>query len=204
MSATLRPFFVTASSRMSLATPGCLLPGCLSSQRSLDLRAVCWTSVVELTDHSEPRRERITACSQHANWTEPQFANWISRSPAWTADNGRIGIDVLRTNRAPIVLVSLQRMSRLRISHDANARDQWTRRVTGSTCSGQFISVQFVYCEQTFKVFCCCCDCVEAYSNEKHIIVRLKCDIIPHCTNAVACTAEICGASEFNPWLSDV
>ena len=29
---------------------------------------------------------------------------------------------------------------------DADAREQWTRRVSGSTCSGQFRSVHFSWC----------------------------------------------------------
>jgi len=52
---------------------------------------------------------------------------------------GRFAIYALRTNRALTVLVSLQPIN-MKYSRDADAH---VHRVTGSTCSGQFSSVQF-------------------------------------------------------------
>ena len=64
--------------------------------------------------------------------------NWTEHSSV----NGRIGIHVLRTNRALTALVSLQPIS-TKCSCEADVRDQWTRRVTGSTCLDQIRSVYF-------------------------------------------------------------
>jgi len=69
----------------------------------------------------------------HSTWTELQFANSV---------NSRIEVHVLRTNRALTVLISLQPIN-----------TKYSCRITGSTCSGQFSSVQFVCCEQAFSTF---------------------------------------------------
>jgi len=76
-----------------------------------------------------------TRASQPTDCTEVhcQFANSIL--------NGRIGIHVLKTGRAPLTVpVSLQPI-KAKYSVDAEARSQWTRRVTRSTCAGQVSSV---------------------------------------------------------------
>jgi len=75
----------------------------------------------------------LKVCLQHMN-----YLNSNSRAPVWTAALEH----VLRTNRTLTVLVSLQPIN-TKYGRDADARDQWTRRVTGSTCSGQFGFVQF-------------------------------------------------------------
>jgi len=63
---------------------------------------------------------------------ENSRVNWPDYIYSW--------IHMLRTNRALTVLVSLQPVN-TKYSCDANARDQWAHRATGSTCSGQFSSV---------------------------------------------------------------
>jgi len=68
--------------------------------------------------------------------------------------NGRSEMRLLRTNRALTVLVSLQPID-TKCSRDADARDQWTRRVTGSNRSGRFSFVQFTCREQTFTLQPC-------------------------------------------------
>ena len=57
---------------------------------------------------------------------------------------------MLKTDWALTVLVSLQPIS-TKYSRDADAHDQWTRRVNGSTCTGQYRSVQFMCCEQALS-----------------------------------------------------
>ena len=85
----------------------------------------------------------LTLNSKHilqlTNWTELQFTN-----------SRRNGIQVLRTNRALTVLVSLQPIN-TKLSRDAEALDQSAPRVTGSTCS-----VQFICCEQAVTLIVTC------------------------------------------------
>jgi len=67
------------------------------------------------------------------DWTGLQFAG--------SGVNSRIGIHVSRTRWVLSVLVSLPPISTTD-SHEADSRDQWTRRVTGSTCTTvHFVSV---------------------------------------------------------------
>ena len=67
-------------------------------------------------------RQTLKTCSQRTNSSEVRELSV----------NGRTAIHVLRTHWAPTVLVSLQPIN-AKYSCDADARDQWTRRATGST-----------------------------------------------------------------------
>ena len=69
-------------------------------------------------DLSSPVHQRADALGSVHNWVE------LDSSLHWN-------INVFRTNLSLAALVSLQPIS-AKYSRDADARDQWTRRVTGS------------------------------------------------------------------------
>ena len=88
----------------------------------------------------QPRDARVNDCSQHIHSTGECATSSCERM-----------LSSARNDWAPTVLVTLQPItSRI---YAADARDQWTRRVTGSTCcrSVQSTSVTFMRCEQTFR-----------------------------------------------------
>ena len=67
--------------------------------------------------------------SRELNWTKVRELQ--REQPHWS-------LHVLRTKRALTVIVALQPIS-TKSSRDADARDQWMHRVTGSICSAQFM-----------------------------------------------------------------
>jgi len=69
-------------------------------------------------DLSSPVHQRADALGSVHNWVK------LDSSLHWN-------INVFRTNLSLAALVSLQPIS-AKYSRDADARDQWTRRVTGS------------------------------------------------------------------------
>ena len=73
------------------------------------------------------------------NWSKPEFSN----CPV----NGRVGIHVLRTNRALTVLVFFQPIS-TKYSRDSHVHDLRTCRATGST-----YSVQFLCCKDSSSLY---------------------------------------------------
>jgi len=82
----------------------------------------------------------IKVCSQHMNQTE---LNWSSR----TEEHAFRSKCLRRTNYwATTALVSLQPIK----SYNADARGQWTCRVTGSTCRR---SVQFSLCTTSKHIY---------------------------------------------------
>ena len=76
-------------------------------------------------------------------WFTAHELNWIQLQFACVDSivNSRTEIHVLWTHWALIVLVSLQPVN-TKYSRNADARDQYTRRLTVSNSSGQFSSVQ--------------------------------------------------------------
>ena len=98
--------------------------------------------------HCQPVYRFFYSSAINGSFTAHEL-NWTgldSSSRVYSNVNGRFGVHVLRTNWALTALVSLQPIS-AKYSRDADARDQWTRRVTGSTCW-----VQFVCCRRALRV----------------------------------------------------
>ena len=101
------------------------------------------------------------------NWTTPVHELKLANS----SKNNCIGIHVLKTNQALTVLVSLQPID-AKYGRNADARDQWTCRVTGSTC---YRSVHFSSCGANTPVFFKSVNIWLTYEQEGGCLVHFVC-----------------------------